>query len=334
MWYNKIMKYDFITIGGATEDITFYTSDGVLISNKKGKTRQKLIGFEYGQKMKVDKAHSTFGGGAANASVCLARLGFNVATIVSIGKDLRGKRVEDNFHKLKVSTSLIQKNKEKETGFSFLLVGQGNEHVVFSNRAANEELALTKKEVSAIKKSKWIYVSSLSGKWKGVLSALFAIPDIKIAWNPGHIQIHSGFKSLKKYLKKCEVLMVNKSEAIKMVSSDSNGKKKNGKNLGNTKNLLRLLKENGSSIVVITDGENGADAFDGENFYHQDIIKERRKVDTTGVGDVFGSTFAAGLEISKGDIEKAMLLGARNTASVVGEQGAQNGLLNKRQILK
>jgi len=29
-----IMKYDFVTVGGSTEDITLYTSDGLLIDNK------------------------------------------------------------------------------------------------------------------------------------------------------------------------------------------------------------------------------------------------------------------------------------------------------------
>jgi len=29
------MKYDIITIGGATEDIAFFTKEGVIIDNKK-----------------------------------------------------------------------------------------------------------------------------------------------------------------------------------------------------------------------------------------------------------------------------------------------------------
>ena len=37
------MKYDVITIGGATEDITFYTKEGMLIANRKDISRQKLL---------------------------------------------------------------------------------------------------------------------------------------------------------------------------------------------------------------------------------------------------------------------------------------------------
>ena len=53
------MKNDFITIGGATEDITFYTTEGVVIDNSKDLLRQKLLAFEYGAKIKIDAAYST-----------------------------------------------------------------------------------------------------------------------------------------------------------------------------------------------------------------------------------------------------------------------------------
>ena len=86
--------------------------------------------------------------------------------------------------------------------------------------------------------------------------------------------------------------------------------------------------------MIITRGKHGADAYDGEKFYHQDILREKRRMDTTGVGDAFGSTFVAGLEIYNGDIQKAMYLSVKNTASVIGQQGAQNGLLSRRGITR
>ena len=50
------------------------------------------------------------------------------------------------------------------------------------------------------------------------------------------------------------------------------------------------------------------------------------------MGDAFGSSFVAGLELYKGDIQKAMNLAARNSASVVSMLGAQAGLLRKKDI--
>ncbi|MFH1744814.1 MAG: PfkB family carbohydrate kinase [bacterium] len=328
------MKYDFITVGGATEDISLYTSEGILIDNKKDILRQKLFAFEYGAKLKVDKSFSTFGGGAANAAVSLARLGYSPAALVAIGEDGRGESIIKNFKKNKVAVNLIEKIKEKETGFSCLIVGQGNEHVVFSNRAANSFLCIGKKESTELKKAKWIYMTSLSGNWEEILRKVFAVKGPRVSWNPGHIQLHLGYPALQKYLKKTEMLTVNKDEATELVLSHPDYKNKGDKFLNNSKNLLEIIKSWGPKIVVITNGKYGADAYDGQKFYHQKILKEKRRINTTGVGDAFGSTFTAGLELFKGDIQKAMELGVRNTASVVAHMGAQTGLLTKKQIFK
>ncbi len=134
-------KYDIITLGGATEDITVYTSEGVIIDNPQDILRQKLLAFEFGAKLKVDRAHITFGGGAADAAVCLAELGFRSAALVALGDDDRGRRITENFQKRNVITELVQ-TYPGDTGFSFVLVGPGNEHVLLSNRAANNLLTV------------------------------------------------------------------------------------------------------------------------------------------------------------------------------------------------
>jgi len=325
------MKYDFITIGGATEDITFYTNEGIVINNKDDILRQRLLAFEYGAKIKINKAYSSFGGGAANAAVCVSNLGFKSSVIVAIGEDTRGNKIINNFKKNKVDIDLVQKNKDIETGFSLLLVGQENEHIVFSNRAANKELKITEKEIKEINNTNWVYMTSLSGKWRGILQNVFRAKT-KIAWNPGHIQLKAGIKILWRYLKKTEVLILNKDEAIELIMSDPKFRNKNNRFLNNIKNLLKILYQFGPKTIIITNGKFGASAYDGKNFYEQPIIKEKKRIDTTGVGDAFGSTFIAGLEIFNGDIQKAMELSAKNTSLVIGEQGAQNGLLKKEQF--
>lgn len=326
------MKYDFITIGGATEDITLYTNEGVLVDNKKDVLRQKLIAFEYGAKLKVEKSQSSFGGGATNAAVNLSGLGFKVAALVAIGEDIRGGAVIKNLKTRKVDASLVQKIKGQETGFTFFIICQDGEHVGFSSRAANQSLKIGVKEIKALQNTKWIYITSLSGKWKQDLDKIFSVKNLKVSWNPGGRQIEGGLKSISRYLKKTTVLQMNKDEAIGLVVTDAEFKKSSPSFLNDTHNLLKVLKQWGPEIVLITEGKDGASAYDGQNFYHQNILKEKKKIDTTGVGDCFGSTFAAVLEISGGDIQKAMKLGSKNTASVIGKPGAQNGLLTKSQL--
>ncbi len=326
------MKFDFITIGGTTEDITLYTNEAIMIDNRDDILAQKLMAFEYGAKLQIDKAYSSFGGGASNAAVCLASLGFRVAVKVAVGNDNRAKDIIANFKKRQVNVSLIQKVKGEQTGFTFFIVGRDKEHVGFSNRAANQKLIITDKDITVMNQAKWIYVTSLSGKWRSVLANLFKT-KAKIAWNPGHIQLHAGFGTIGKYLKNVEVLTVNKDEAIELVVSNPEYRNKNNRFLNNIKNLLQIICSYGPRIVVITNGKYGADVFDGENYYHQDILKEKKRLDTTGVGDAFGSTFCAGLEIYHGDIAKAMQLSVKNTASVIAMQGAQNGLITKKDII-
>jgi len=304
-----------------------------LIDNPNNVLHPHLLAFDYGQKMKIDHSSSTFGGGAANAAVCMARLGLGVAAIVSIGTDTRGDGIIKNFQKNKVGINMIQRHEDIETGFSFLLEGQGNEHIVFSNRAANSALSITPSQYRMIRQMDWVYISSLSGKWKNVLDIVFE-SDGKIAWNPGHIQIKSGYKVLRKYLKKTTVLSLNMEEATELIYSSGLFKKQDKAYFDDVQNLLKAIRSWGVKIALITRGRDGADAYDGDKFYHQPIIKEGKKINTTGAGDAFGASFVAGLKIFKGDIQKAMWLGAKNTSSIVTHHGAQTGLLTRREILK
>ncbi len=155
---------------------------------------------------------------------------------------------------------------------------------------------------------------------------------MKVAWNPGHIQLHEGIETIGRYLKKAAVVIVNKDEAIELVVSDLKYRGQSHEFLNDVKNLLTIIKGWGPRIVIVTSGPDGADAYDGRDFYRQPAIKEKKRIDTTGVGDAFGSSFVAGLMLYKGDIAKAMYLASRNTASVIGEQGAQNGLLKKKEL--
>ena len=328
------MKYDIITIGGSVEDVTFYTNEGVLLDDHKDFFKKKLLAFEYGAKIKIDGVFLSFGGGAANAAVNLARLGFKTAVLTAIGSDDRGRKILVNFKKQKVATSLVRTVKI-ETGFSFVLVGQNHEHIVFSDRGANQELRLMAADAKALKNSRSLYLTSLSGKyWEETLKKIFAVQGPKIFWNPGHVQL-SNFKKIKKYLSAVDILFVNKDEALELVLAVMTAENNSlPVGLDDAQKLLLALKNLGPKAIVITNGQQGADAYDGQKFYHQGILKEAKRVDTTGVGDAFNSSVVAGLEMYKGDLQKALRLGAVVTASLIARPGAQNGLLTKADLKK
>lgn len=327
------MFYDFITLGGATEDITVGTKEGILLDNKKDILRQKLIAFEYGAKISVDRSYVNYGGGAANAAVNFAGLGFKTAAIFNLGQDDRGRRIVANLKKRGVDSSLVSKSPKAESAFSFILITKENERMIFSSRGANKNLKLNQKQLSALKKSAWLYITSLNGPfWRANLNQVFKIKNLKIAWNPGHEQLLGGVKAIAPYLKKTKVFCVNKDEAIELVLSLKEYKYKDNKFLNQVKNLLLAIYSLGPRLVVITSGKDGADVYDGERFYHENIIKEQKRLDTTGVGDAFNSSLLAGLVWYKFDIKRAMKLGLRSTASLVSQIGAQNGLLTKKDL--
>lgn len=324
------MRFDVITIGSALEDITFYTSECRLINNKGDLLCKKMLAFEYGAKIGVDKINKSFGGGAANTAVSFSNLGLKTSIVSSIGNDERGDKIKKNFRDKGVNLRLMQVHKDKETGYSFILAStiHDNEHIVFSNRGTNNLLQLNTKIVSLLnKKTDWIYVTSLCGKWRDNLNAIFSCDKPNIAWNIGSAQLKSGARFLSKYLKRTKVLILNKDEALELALSDLKNKNKPNKTLNNSRYLIRLLWDMGPELVVITNGRRGAYAYDGLKFYAQGIHKNRRRVDTTGVGDAYGSGFIAGLIIHNFDIEKSLVLASKNAAGVVAEVGAQNGLL-------
>lgn len=328
----NMFNFDFITVGGGTEDITFCTDEGVLVGDGKDVTRQKLFAFEYGAKLKTDRAYSTFGGGAANAAVSLSRLGFRVASVIPVGGDIRGEKIRNNLKKHKVNTGMITKRADRESPFSFLIMGKDGEHVAFVYSGAKKNFKIPEKNIERIKRTKWVYITSMAAGWRNNMDSLISHKDLKLAWNPGNTQIKAGLPRLKKYLRHTDVLGVNKDEAIELALSAPQCKRRSRSYLNNIRNLLKVLKAYGPSIVVVTDGERGSQAFDGNSFYYQKVRKVKKAADTTGVGDAFHSGFVAGMEFYNGDIQRSMELGMWNSASVVQQRGAQNGLLSKGDI--
>jgi len=323
------MVYDFIAVGGATRDISFFTDQGLLLDNRRDLLRQTLLAFEYGAKIRVDKFYYTYGGGAANAAVNLANFGFKSACLAAVGADENGRAIIKNLKSRGVSTKLLKVLNDQDSGFSFILISEG-ERIIFTERGANGLLAINNSDLKILANTKNIYLSSLSGNWLDILKKVFTVAQknkIKVSWNPSEAQYASGLKKLAPFLKNTYMFSVNKDEAIELALISAGKKKLTRAFLDDERNLLKIIQSFGPRIAMVTSGAAGAYVYDGQEFYHQPILKEKKHIDTTGVGDLFNSTFAAGLELFKGDIKKALYLGARNTASKITHLGAQNGLI-------
>lgn len=326
-----MLKNKITTIGGATRDIMFYTDDMLIIDNKNDLLRQKLIAFEYGAKVYSQEVHFVYGGGGMNVAVGLASLGIKTQTILSIGDDLVGKDLLNYLKNKKVSTNLVQVQKNAKTGTSSIInVGKFKEHVIFAYRGANAKIDLGPRVIKKIN-TPWLYLTSLSGNFKPGLNRLFEHSqkkNIKVVWNPGLDQLKLGLRGLAKYMKQTAVFDVNRDEALELVMSVQGQSTKD-----NINSLLKFLHRYGQKLTVITDGHKGAYLYDGQKVYFKAALK-KKGINTTGAGDSFGSGLTTGLIKYNWNLEKALKLGIINSNSVIMKIGAQEGLLTSRDLSK
>ena len=257
-----------------------------------------------------------------------------VACLAPVGDDLNGQLILGNLRQRGVSTRLMQKVKGEASSFSFVLVTPSGERIIFVQRGANNRLQVGAAERQAVSRSKNIYIASLAGVWQPKLKALLSKlkPEQRVFWNPGSNQIAGGLDELGGLLPKISVFSVNQDEAIELVMRSAAYKKKKRAFFNNSKNLLQAIRAAGPRLVLITRGPEGVLAYDGQKFYDYPILKEQKRVDATGLGDVFNSSFAAGYHYYQEDIDKALRLALKNAAAKVSQRGAQNGLLDKQVL--
>ncbi|PIS05455.1 MAG: hypothetical protein COT81_00975 [Candidatus Buchananbacteria bacterium CG10_big_fil_rev_8_21_14_0_10_42_9] len=331
-----VTSYDFITVGSAVRDITFYTPEGKVFKTPQNLTSQMMLGFEYGAKISIHDVNWTFGGGGTNVAVSLARLGFKVSSMVAVGKDSDGQAIVNNLKSENVRTNFIQQYKEARTGFSFIVANskKDNEHVAFTYRGANDEFSFAPTKLRA-KRTNWLYLTHLADpEHKRNLQSIFETAKkrkMRVAWNPGKTQLALGKNLLTKYLRLTDILVLNKDEAIELVLACMRFGKRTPTHLNRPLYLLHIITDLGPKTVVITEGRNGAFASKGDKIYS--VPSTRSKIaDTTGAGDAFGAGFLAGYYLSKGDLQKSLEWGTINAGAILTEVGAQNGGIDRQEL--
>ncbi len=322
-------KFDVITFGGATQDIMYCTSDAKLI--KHGKNLEEFLAFKYGSKISSEDVSLTFGGGGMNTAVSFSLMGLKTSSIIGLGDDWFASSIVKELKKNNINTNNLQIFTGVHSGFSFIVnYGNYHEHVLFTHRGANSFLGIMPQDLRGID-AKWFYIASLSGKDSLVEKNIKTIltyakkKKIKIAWNPGVLQLEKGSKYFKKYLKQIEFFNINFEEARALCGSDS-------KKVNEIEILLETIYSWGPKIVSITCGHKGAYVYDGKEVTHEKILKVK-SINTTGAGDAFGSSFVSGLILNY-DIKKSLRLAMIRSCTVITKVGAQVGLLNGNQLKK
>lgn len=319
-----------ICIGSASMDIFFPTEEGIIIDTPEDITSQKKFAFELGAKYQIDDRYESLGGCAANVSVGLSRLGTETGCYSRIGNDLLGKSIEERLNVEGVNVSLIQHDEKYKSDLSAIIVDKkSGERTIFFNRDANEKLKVTESDLEG---AEWIFISALNGDWKGNLDKILEHCEkskAKIALNPGQRNMKDDCKKVIDAIKKCEILILNKDEAIEIISHL--GESFDKEDINDEKFLLAKLKDFGPSIVALTDGARGAWSFDGESYFYNKVVGIN-PTETTGAGDAFNSGFLAAYLKGK-KVEECLRWGIANSGNSLNFYGAIEGLLKEDEML-
>ncbi len=315
-------SFDVVAVGNATLDIFLWVQE----TNKHFRLNEetKELCIKAGDKALVDNAYLMIGGNAANVCVGLSRMGFKTAIIAEIGEDEFAQRIINALAEEGVSEAFLQKAHNKSSSFS-VIINYKSERTIFAE-AVEKEQNFSFENISA----KWVYLTALSEKWEGAYKKTLEFAknnNIKLAFNPGTLQLDSGEEFIGEIIKNSEIVFLNKEEAAKICSLTVT----NEENF--IRDLLLQIKNKGAKIVVITDGINGSFLIDDQNdiFFHKPT--EVNVVERTGAGDAFASGFLSAV-LSGKNYQTAMKWGSENAASVIGKVGATAGLLRIEEMEK
>lgn len=306
--------HEVITIGAGTRDVFLISDQFKFIQSSAFETGVGEC-VALGTKIDVDRIVHTTGGGATNAAVTFARLGYKTATVCRVGDDAAGRDLIIDLHRENVDTTLIQRVANGETGYSTLLTATTGERTVLVYRGVSATFRDQDIPIDQCQ-AKVIYVTSLAGNLALVRKIAQYAKRCRgiMAWNPGRAEIAKGLTRIAPILPHVRVFTLNREEAENLT------KKKQ------IADLFRGLATPGNT-VIITDGANGAYAHqDGKTWFA--ATRNIPPVSQTGAGDAFGSGFVASYA-KKPDLKAALAVGTLNAESVIQQVGAKAGIMNK-----
>ena len=330
---------DVITIGSATMDVFVESDDANIVSVYTKNKKSEFMSYPYGAKVEITDFASKVGGGGVNTAVNFANLGYKTSAIFKIGDDIYSDGVLESFKNKNIDLSNIVQDSKISTGFSIILVSFQGDRTVLAHRGANAMIKKSDINFDAIKNAKLLYIAPMNGDSTKVLDdiATFANENnVYVCFNAGSSSIKKGFNYLKKILGNANIVVMNKEEASLatqiQVRPDTRDIKYSEELIHpDVKEMFKKLKVREYQIIVITDGGHGAYAYDGENYYYCPVF-DGPIVSTLGAGDAFASTFCAALSKTKVNIGKALMYASVNSAGVVSQFGATEGLLTFDEI--
>ncbi|MBP9719018.1 MAG: carbohydrate kinase family protein [Candidatus Levybacteria bacterium] len=314
------MTHDVVTIGNGLIDAFMaldQTSPYVRVD-----TDNHELCFKYGHKIHVQQCDFLLGGNACNVGVGLSRLGLSTGFVAEIGDDDFAQKILHLLQKESLDLSFLQQTKNSSSSFA-VGINVGGDRTLFIDHVHRKHVF----DLAALD-TKWVYLTSLGEDWKHVyteIATLSATKKFRLAFSPGTHQLDEPYAEVEQALKEAEMLFVNKEEAMLLAKYFLQ------KEVSDIPELLKRLHEVGIGIVSITDGAVGSFVIDAKGTIYQLGRLEALVVEKTGAGDAYATGFLSAIIEGK-EVTEAMRFGACNAASVIGQIGAEKGLLTKEAM--
>jgi len=311
----KKVSYDLLTLGDTTIDL-FYQVDE---KSEYCSIDQKscVVCFSFGDKLPVKSFVRSMAGNSTNVAVSASRLGLNVAFWTVVGEDGNGKEIVNGLKNEGVSTQFVTYDKKHPTNVHVVLHYKGDRTIFVYHQP------FTYPKIS-LPQTSWVYFSSAGkGFEKNHPQLIKEIRRVhaRLAFNPGTYQLSLGYKVLLPILKECEILFVNREEAAGILGVTPSS---------SYRDLLQGLISLGPRHVVITDGQAGAAATDGVDYWFIGLFGGER-FEATGAGDAFAAGVLSGL-IQGNSFFEALRWGPVNSWGAVSKIGPQAGLFTFAQL--
>jgi len=303
-------------IGNAIVDVICKVDDGFINKNNLTKSTMKLFFDENEFKklltnLKIEKTVS--GGSVANSIVGISQLGDEVGFIGKVSDDDFGSKYEEGLKKENVKYFYSKKKEELPTGTCLILVTPDSERTMCTFLGTAGKINENDVSSDVIKKSEIIFLEGYlwdEGEPKKAFDKAINNAN-KVAMSLSDqfcVDRHkSHFLNLVK--NKLDIVFANEQEITSLIEA---------KNFDEVVNFSKQLNK----LVVVTRGEKGAVAINGEEIVESDIHKNLKIIDLTGAGDLFAAGFLHGY-INKLSTKGCLEKGTEMSSKIIQQIGAR-----------
>ena len=303
-------------IGNAIVDVICKVDDDFISKNGLTKSTMKLI-FDESEfqsllkNLKIEKTVS--GGSVANSIVGLSQLGNEVGFIGKVSDDKLGEKYEEGLKQENVKYFYDKKKEALPTGTCLILVTPDSERTMCTFLGTAGKINENDVSSEAVKKSQIIllegYLWDEGDPKKAFEKAIQSANKVAMSLSDQFCVDRHKPHFLELVKNKLDITFANEQEIMSLIDA---------KNFDDVITFSKSL----SKTVVVTRGEKGAVAVNGDEVVECGIKEGLKIVDLTGAGDLFAAGFLHG-HVNKMSLKDSLEKGTEMSSKVIQQIGAR-----------